>query len=203
MGWLIAAGILVLLALLPLGVILRYDEEGARVWVSLGWIPISVYPAKPKEPAPAAEKPKKSSGSGFEKTKTKKKSGGKITDFLPLVEDVLAFLADFKNKLVVKNLELNLVLAGDDPADLAIAYGRAWAAVGNLMPRLEQFLKIRRRDIRVQCDFASEQTQVQAGLHISITLGRLIWVSVFHGTKLLRRFLDILNQRKGGASNHE
>lgn len=200
MGWLIAAGILVLLILLPLGVILRYDSEGARVWLSLGFVRIRVYPAKAKESAPKEKKPEKSTGSGFEKTKTQKKAGGKLTDFLPLVEDVLAFLVDFKNKLVVKDLRLNIVLAGDDPADLAIHYGRAWAALGNLMPRLERFLKIRRRDIRVQCDFESEQTMVDAGLHISITLGRLVWVSVFHGTKLLKKFMSILNQRKGGAN---
>ena len=44
MGWLIALGIIELLAMLPLGVSLRYRQDGLRVWALIGYLKISVYP---------------------------------------------------------------------------------------------------------------------------------------------------------------
>ena len=49
MGWLIALGILVLLAILPLGVGMRYSAEGALVRVIAGPFRITVFPMKKQE----------------------------------------------------------------------------------------------------------------------------------------------------------
>ena len=73
----------------------------------------------------------------------KKKAGGPITDFLPLVNAVLKFLNDLRRKIRIDHLDVKLILAGDDPCDLAVNYGRAWAAVGNLLPRVERIFVIR------------------------------------------------------------
>ena len=73
-----------------------------------------------------------------------------VTDFLPLVKVVLQFLDGFRRKLRVNVLELKVVLAADDPCDLAVNYGRAWAAVGNLMPSLERVFVIQKRNIEVE-----------------------------------------------------
>ena len=81
--------------------------------------------------------------------KAEKKKGGKVTDFLPLVKVALDFLGDFRRKLRIKHLELQLCMAGDDPCDLALNYGKAWAAVGNLIPQLERFFVIKKRDFSV------------------------------------------------------
>jgi len=91
-------------------------------------------------------------------------------------------------------------MAADDPCDLAVNYGRAWAAVGNLMPRLERVLVIKKRDIEVECDFETNQTRVIARLELTITLGRIIGTAVVYGVKALIEFLKIKNKRKGGAS---
>ena len=49
------------------------------------------------------------------------------------------------------------MLGGGDPCDLAINYGKAWAALGNLWSRLEQFFVIKKRDVEIQCDFEASQ----------------------------------------------
>ena len=49
MGWLIAAGVLILLAVLPLGVSAVYDEAGPVVRLIAGPVRICVYPSKPKK----------------------------------------------------------------------------------------------------------------------------------------------------------
>jgi hypothetical protein len=203
MFWLITAGVLVLLAVLPLGVSAAYDEGGPLVRLIAGPIRIQVYPAKPKKEKSKDQKPKKTTEKKQEKKKTEEKpaekKGGSVRDFLPLVSPVLEFLNDFRRKLRVNQLQLRVILAGDDPCDLAVNYGKAWAALGNLMPQLERVLVIQKRDVEVECDFISNQTLIVAKLDLTITLGRLLAVSLYHGVRILWQFLIIMKTRKGGA----
>ena len=219
MGWYIALGIVVLLALLPLGASVKYDAGGAMVKVIAGPIRIKIFPRpkklkkeKPaeKEPvqaahekpkAPAAEPERKQEPQAEKPPEPQKEKGGKLTDFLPLVKVALSFLGDLRRKLRVKRLDLKLILAGDDPCDLGVNYGRAWAAVGNLMPRLERFFVIKKRDVQVECDFTETETKVIARLDVTITLGRLLALAVVYGIRVIKEFLKIQNKRKGGAVN--
>ena len=61
MGWLIALAVLILLAILPLGASVLYDEDGPRVRIVAGPLKLQVFPLKkkPKKNKPKAEKPKK------------------------------------------------------------------------------------------------------------------------------------------------
>ena len=203
MFWLITAGVLVLLAVLPLGVSAAYDEGGPLVRLIAGPIRIRVYPTKPKKEKAQDQKPKKTTEKKQEKKKTEEKpaekKGGSVRDFLPLVSLALEFLNDFRRKLRVNQLQLRVILAGDDPCDLAVNYGKAWAALGNLMPQLERVLVIQKRDVEVECDFISSQTLIVAKLDLTITLGRLLAVSLYHGVRILWQFLIIMKTRKGGA----
>ena len=201
MGWLIGLGIVALLAVLPLGVRIRYDCDGIAVTVLAGPVRILVFP-RPKKEKKKKEKPKpekKKTAPSEKEPPKKEKAGGSLTDFLPLVKLALELLNSFRRKLRVDNLRLKLVLAGDDPCDLAVNYGRAWAALGNLLPRLERVLVIRKRDLNVECDFTADSTVVTAGLDITITLGRLIALAVVYGLRGLKEFLSISKKRKGGA----
>ena len=201
MGRLIGLGIVVLLAVLPLGVRIRYDCDGIAVTVLAGPVRILVFP-RPKKEKKKKEKPKpekKKTAPSEKEPPKKEKAGGSLTDFLPLVKLALELLNCFRRKLRVDNLRLKLVLAGDDPCDLAVNYGRAWAALGNLLPRLERGLGIRKRDLNVECDFTADSTVVTAGLDITITLGRLIALAVVYGLRGLKEFLSISKKRKGGA----
>lgn len=200
-GWLIALGILVLLAILPVGICLIYHEDGLILSLLLGAVKIKLFPKASKEKK-KKEKPKKQKkAKPATKTQTvkKEKSGGKITDFLPLVDVALKFLGSFRRKLRVKRLELNYVMAGGDPCDLALNYGKAWTAVGNLMPLLERIFVIKKRNIQVQCDFAETSARISVRLDITITVGRIFGIAVKYGVKALREFLKIKNKNKGGA----
>ena len=203
MGWLIAAGVLALLAVLPLGVTAIYSEDGPVARLIVGPIRVQVYPSKGKKDKEEKEKeekdakPKTAKGKTEKKTDTKK--GGSFRDFLPLVKLLMELLGDFRRKLRVKRLELRLIMAGDDPSNLAINYGKAWAALGNLMPQLERVFVIKKRDVEVECDFTSNKTLIFARLDLTITLGRLLSLGVYHGVRILRQYLTIMKTRKGGA----
>ena len=115
------------------------------------------------------------------------------------MKTVLQLLNSFRKKLRIKHLELKLIMAGDDPCDLAINYGRANAAMGNLLPQLERCFVIKKRDIQVECDFESSQTLIVAYADVTITLGWLLGIVIFYGVRALKQFLQIKNKRKGGA----
>ena len=204
MGWLIALGVLVLLAILPLGAAVRYNADGLVLKVIAGPIRIGILPKKKKEPKPAAqEKPKKKTQG--KKTAAKpaekpKEKGGPITDFLPLVQTALELLNSFRKKLRIKRLEMKLIMAGDDPCDLAVNYGKANVALGNLMPLLERCFVIKKRDLQVECDFEATETLIIARADVTITLGWLLAILVKYGLRALKQYLNIKNKRKGGAT---
>lgn len=210
MGIWIAGAILLALAVLPLGVRIRYNDAGFVLKVIAGPLKITVIPGrkKPKKQKVKQKKQKEvqtAESAGSEERPPQppkaqpeqKERGGSLTRFLPLVKLGLKFLGDFRRKLRLDNLYLRLILAGDDPCDLAVNYGRIWAAVGNLMPQLERLFVIRKRDIQVECDFASAETTVVVHLDVSITLGRLLVLALYYGIRILFEFLSI--KRKGGG----
>lgn len=192
MGWLIALAVLAGIAILPVGIRGVYRDEAAGVWLLIGPLKLRLYPAKPKEEKPSAQPKKKAAGSSTQK-------GGKLKEFLPIARTVLDFLEQLRKKVNVKNLELKVILAGDDPCDLAVAYGRAWAALGSLMPQLDRFLKIRKRDIEVECDFAAETTRVYARVDATLTVARALSLGSRYGVRIIKDILKLKNLRKGGA----
>ena len=208
MGWLIALGVLVVLAILPLGVKAVYDSDGFLLEAKIGPIPIRILPKKsetpPKEKKKKEKKPTQKKGkkaaSASASPKPKQKKGGSWTDFLPLVKTALDFLDAFRQKLRIRRLQLKLIMAGDDACDLAVNYGRAWAALGNLIPQLERCFVIKKRDLEVECDFEATKTLVIAHVDISITFGRLIWIVVKYGLRAVKDFMNMKKLRKGGAS---
>ena len=204
MGWVIALGVLVALAILPIGVSACYDADGPVVAIIAGPLRIRLFPTthkeKKKKPKKPAKTEKKTKGQAkISKANPKPKKGGSWTDFLPLVKIVLEMLDAFRKKLRANRLYLKVVMAGGDPCDLAVNYGKAWAAFGNLMPHLERFLVIKKREIAVECDFTADQTLVTAQLDLTITVGRLLSWAFWHGIRVLYHFVKILNKRKGGA----
>ena len=203
MGWLIALGVLVLIAIIPAGASIFYDEDGFRAFMIAGPFRIPVFPVKKKE---KKEKPKKEvkkktgkSSPAKAKSKEKKKKGGSLLDFLPVLDKILDFLSAFRRKLRVPHLELKLILGGGDPSDVAYNYGRGWVVLGNLMPLLDSVLYIKKRDLEVECDFLAEKTTVVARFDISITIGRLLSLVIVQGVPVLYKLLKVLNKRKGGA----
>ena len=92
-------------------------------------------------------------------------------------------------------------MAADDPCDLAINYGRAWAAVGNLMPSLERIFVIQKRNIEVECDFTADKTRVLARLDLTITLGRVLGLTFALIGRAGIELIKIVMKRKGGAVN--
>lgn len=218
-GWLIALAVIVVLAILPLGASVIYNEKGPLVRIIAGPVKIKVYPMKKKAPK---DKPKEEKKQGpdpekeaadaekkakqtEEKAKTKQaadpdEKGGSILDFWPFVELVVNFLGDLRRKLRLNHLQLHLTMGGGDPCDLAVNYGRANAGMAALLAQLERLFVIKRRDVHINCDFTADKTTILARLDLTITLGRIIGLVVCYGIRALKTYLSIQKKRKGGAN---
>lgn len=203
MIWCALLAVLAGLTALPLGVRLCYNEDGPRATLLAGPVRLRLYP----RPCGKSQKGKKEKAKGSpkiveEKVENAPSSGGNWKDFLPLVKTALAFLGDLRRKLRINRLQFKLVLAGEDPCDLAVNYGRAWTAVGNLLAAMEESFTIKKRDVEVQCDFTSTETRVTARVDVTISLGRLLVLAARYGVRALKDYLHLRKIRKGGM-DHE
>ena len=147
MAWLIVFAVVLLLGLLPISVHAEYNQEVAAQLL-IGPVRLMRYPRNAKKPESNKPGKQKRSGGNFESYETKnKQNSSSLSDLLSVARIVIDFLGDFKRKLIVKDLQLHVLIAGEDPCDVAVNYGRAWAALGNLMPQLERHFLIKKRDL--------------------------------------------------------
>lgn len=202
MGWLITIAAVAALLMVPVGIRACYNSSGSKVDLIVGPIRLTLYPGKKKPPRSKKQTGKKNSRKDrFESQKslTPEKKGS-LKNFFPILRLILDFLIDFRRKLRINNLELKLILGSGDPADLALDYGRAWTVLGNLMPLLENSFVIKKRQLEVECDFTSTETMVDARVDMTVTVGRILSLLLYHGTRVLRKYFKILKQLKGGAT---
>lgn len=200
MGWLIALGILLLIGILPVGVRLVYGEDTATIRLTAGPFRYRIYPRKRQAKPPAPEK-RETPAKKEKKEPAEKKKGGNIRGFFPLVKILLDFLGDFRRKIRVDRLELRITLGSGDPCDLAVMYGNTWAVAGNLFPWLERLFTIRKKTIRIDCDFTADQTTVYGDLWITITVARALALLLKYGWRAVKELLKIKNANKGGAKH--
>lgn len=204
-GWLIALGLLLtvpaLIPLIPVRLNVIYDEDGLSYKLFFGLLKIkpewlqSEEGLKPRLQRDAKVITKKA------KAAATKKDGGDLSQFWPFLEALGKFLNDLRKKIRVKKLELHLVMGGEDPCNLALSYGKAWAAVGNIMPLLERIFVIKKRDVQVHCDFMAQSTKVYLKLKVTMTLFRLVSLLVKNGVNAYREYEKITNTDEGGAEN--
>ena len=203
MTWLIILAVIILICLIPLGVRAVYNSDGFRLWLLIGPVKIFLLPKKKKKEEKQDEKPKKAAKPQAKKAQPKeeKKEGGSLLDFLPLLDVAKGLIGSFFRKIRIRRLEVKLTLAGDDPCDLAVNYGKTWAATGGIIPILEELFVIKKRDVQINCDFTAQETKIYAAADITILIGRLLGLVGKYGYLGLREFLKIRKKRKGEQNN--
>lgn len=209
MGWLAALAVLTALSLIPVGASLRYQGEEFLLKIRVAFLTFSLSSKngekekkekKPqKEPLKQTEPKTAGKGSPNPPAQKKKKQRRPLSDYMPFVRLGLDFLGSLRRKLRIEKLWLKIVLAGDDPCDLAVNYGKVWGGLSALMASLNQVLVIKDQNVDVQCDFVAEKTTVSARLDLTITIGKLLALALGYGARALKELL-IFKKRKGGAT---
>lgn len=178
MWWIIPAAlvaVLVLLAFLPVGLRVIYDQNGLTAKLLVGFIPYKLNLTEINEMSLQRRlKRKKRIEEDPNYQPRIIMPNGTLREFFPLLDLYLQLLFNEKYKLRVKLLELKLTMAGDDPFDLAMNYGRAQTIINGLLPQLERFLTIKKRKVDIGCDFLAEETMIYARADLLIPLSMLI-----------------------------
>lgn len=205
-GWFIVLAILLLLVSIPfwpVGLIAVYRHNGLELAVKLGFLRFRLDPDSSRLRdllLPVLEREMEVFAAAV-KAKASHDRGGKLSDLMPLLKALWKLLGDLRRKVRVKRLDMNLTLAGEDPCTLALNYGKAWAAAGNIIALLESFLVIKKRNIQVNADFLGDTTRVYLKVYANMTIGRLIGTLMHFGLPLREEYNKFLNSNEGGTEN--
>ncbi len=167
---------LLALSLLPLGVRVRYDKDALSVFAKLWFIPIQVLPAKKKDgekkkKEKKSKKPKEAPEGG--ETPPAKK-GGKLDAVRAVLPLVKPALLGVRKRLTIRELELFVTWAADDPADAAVGYGCAQAALGTLWAVVDQSFKVKKSRLGCSVDFDASAPTVYADATLTMRLGQIV-----------------------------
>ena len=154
-------------------------------------------PSPPKKPKkPKKEKPP---------TPLPEKVGGALEYAQALLPVGMEAAKGMWRGLRVDDLELELTAGSPDPADAAMLYGRANAALGALWTPLTRAFHVKDGRARVRLDFDAPGVTVYGTAALSIKIGTAVWIGLRAGVKALmgilaaRRRLKIKRRQRKAA----
>ncbi|MCI9026475.1 MAG: DUF2953 domain-containing protein [Lawsonibacter sp.] len=200
--------VLLLIGQIRVGCRAEFNSEGFFLWARLGKIRIKILPMKPKEEKPQKPpkppKPKKEKKEKLPAT-LPEKVGGALEYARALLPVALEAAEGLWRGFAIDTLELELTAGSSDPADAAMLYGSANAALGALWIPLTRAFHVKDGTARVKLDFDAPGITVYALASFSLKLGRVVWVGLRAGVKALigalaaRRRLKLKRQQRKAA----
>lgn len=212
----VLAGVILVLFLIGqirVGCRAQFNAEGFFLWARLGGIRIKILPVKPEKEKKPLKKPKKpQKPKKPKKTKKEKppatlpeKIGGALEYAQALLPVVLEAAEGLWHGFTIDTLELELTAGSPDPADTAMLYGSANAALGALWHPLTRALHVKNGTARVKLDFDAPGMTVYALASFSLKLGQVVWIGLRAGVKALigalaaRRRLKLKRRQRKAA----
>lgn len=180
MGLLIVLIVLAGILLLPLSIIVCWDNFSFKVSAGVGPISFQIYPGKEKP-----EKQQKETEKQKEKTRL---SAAKIRYLAETVPDLIRrLLGRVRRNLQVDPVQIYAVFRGEDPADVAIQYGRFQALAAALLPVLEETVSVGRVEISLSPDFTDEgKTESRGTVGFRIRVAPLLGMGAASLADLIR-----------------
>lgn len=192
LGVLLAVPLLMaVLLLIPVKVRFSYSQGDMALSVCYGPIKIPLFPLRKKDPD-APSKKKKPSKTKKEKP-AKPKAKINMEQILYSLETLPSILGRALRRtgrgVRISPMKVWLLVAGSDPADAALLYGRLSAALGAGLPALEQAVRIQDPDVRLFLDFTEERMDCIAEVGIALRPWTLAVAGVRALGSLLKWFL--------------
>ena len=172
---------------------IRYDDS-LTVYLRVLFVKIRLYPSeKEKKKYPHSmskrkaqkikdslqkkpkEEPKKRKSKKKEKEKEPKEAPDLISILSIITNFVKSFLRLFAGSVRIRSSKLHIVVAAEDAADTAIAYGTLTQAVNLLFPMLDGIKTFkhlpRGKELSVRADFLSDTPKIDADVELYIRVG--------------------------------
>lgn len=168
--------ILLILLLMPLRLTIDYGET-LIIRLKYLFLTFTLFPAKPKKKKPsskkkAEEKNKETSADKEQKNQPKKKSrfaalkdkyglDGLIELIKEIVHIVVDVLKGFAKHMMIQNIVINAVIAGEDSADTALKYGYACSVIYPALSILDSNCKLKKHSEDISAGFLAEKCVIE------------------------------------------
>jgi len=178
-AWGIVIVILLFIALLRFGVRAQYSTGGVLISLIAGPFSLKVYPTE-KDPEKEKKKADKLAKKNARKEKRKKPKKGapeiSFKDIMDMIPHVFKMLGRVKRRILISQLIVHFTVGGSDASKIAMTYGAANAAVGELIPVLDNNFRIRRREISFDTDFISGKQTIYAKVAVTLAVWELFYI---------------------------
>lgn len=179
--------VLTLILLVPLGIDGGYSQGKLVVGAKAGPFNFQIVPAKKrKKKTKKPPKRRRQRDEGEPKHKKEKKSLSK-KQLLGLIKLGLKAIGRFRKRLSIDYLRIHVIYATDDPFDTAVNFGIANAAVGILLPLLDNALDIKEPDFHLGCSFTQNETSIDIWLTTTIRVGQILFIALAFGIEFLSK----------------
>lgn len=198
--------VLLLIGQVRVGGRAQFDAQGFLLWIRLGWFRIKILPRKPRadkksSPPKKLKKPKKEKLT----TPIPERVGGALEYAQALLPVALEAAGGMWRGLRVDTLELEMTAGASDPADAAMLYGYANAALGTLWDPLTRAFCVKNGTARIKLDFNAPGITVYGTAELSIKIGTALRIGLRAGIRALlgalaaRRRLKIKRHQRKAA----
>lgn len=198
--------VLLLLGQIRVGCRAEYSQQGFFLWARLGPLRLRVFPweHKPRKKSKAQRPKEKKKKSGGEKKPpapqkeptAAERLGGALEYAQALLPLGLEAAGCFYRRLRMDELYLEVTAGASDPADAALAYGRACAALGALWEPITRAFHVKAGRGQVRVDFDASATRVYGRASLSIKVGQALWLGLYFGSRALRRVLFVRKEKE-------
>lgn len=158
-----------ILLLIPIRLSLDFQNRTMKLRIGHGLIRIQLLPKrKKKKSKPAAKteapeptpkpQPKRDISDVYEQAQ----------QFIPLAKKMLAAIPNIFGAVCIDRLTVHVRFFQEDPADLALHYGQAWAASGWIVAALSNLFTIKRQDVRPVIDDRVDGFDLQASIRVRV-----------------------------------
>lgn len=182
--------VLLLIALLRIGVLLEFSEEGLHVKALAGPVKIQLVSSKTEKQTEKKDNAdKKAKRKKKSEDKPEKKKGMDLNKIKPVIKTAFDALGRFFSHLRIDTLIVRYTIAKDDPADTAMLYGTINAGAGIIKPYLARFKSVKHSDIRTYTDFAEKKDKVYVLIRTTIAIWELLYIVFKIDFKSIRSLL--------------
>lgn len=200
--------IFLLIGFLRVGAIVSFGDA-LRVRLRVGAIKLTVLPKKEGRPKkPKKEKKQKEEKPEDEEKPKKKRELPKPTldDILDLAQTALSALGATARRACrrtrIDPLDLTIVFGGDDPADVAIAFGMVNSAIYALMPGAEERFCIPDPSLHLRMDYGAEGTTADGSVGLSLRVCDLFAIAFALIIPMAKWFLRFKKAHKTDKPAH-
>lgn len=182
---------LAILLFTPARVRFGYDRGNVSARLGFGPVKLTLYPGEEKEETPP-EKPTKEKKPKKEKP-PKPKARVNFDQILYSIEKLPPILGKALKRtgrrLRFGPLKVHLLVAGTDPADTALLYGKLEAALAAGLPQLHRLVRIKDQDIQLFLDFQEERMDCVADVGLSIRVWDVLVIALGAGASAVKWFI--------------